>query len=69
MALLADVLLHVARDGLDIGCGVSRVRSVNNLVAAEEREGIAVPCEGIDGREDGLEVGGVVGYAGSVPVD
>lgn len=55
-----DVLLHVARDGLDVGRGIGVVLVVDDLVAREEEQEVVVAGEGVDGGEDGLEIDVVV---------
>lgn len=56
----AGHLLHVSRDSLHVRRSCRRVCRVNNFVAREEHERVGVPCKGIDGREDALQVGRVV---------
>ena len=64
-----NVLPHITSDGLDIWCSGSGGVIVDNLVTGEESQGVCVVCECIDGREDVLEVDGVVGWCGGGTVE
>ncbi|KAL2288563.1 hypothetical protein FJTKL_03925 [Diaporthe vaccinii] len=51
-----DVVLDVTGDGADVGGGAGRLLVVDDLVTAEEEQGVGVVGEGVDSREHGLQV-------------
>lgn len=63
-----EVVLDVARDGADVRGHAGSLLIVNDLVAAEEEEGVGVVGEAVDRREDGLEIFLVVREEGIGPV-
>jgi len=64
-----DVLSHITSDSLDVWCAGGGGIIVDNLISREEGQGVGVVCERIDGREDALQIHGVVGWCGSRTVE
>ena len=60
VSTVANVLFHVTGDSLDVGSGRGRLDVVDDFVTREEKEGVAVLLELINGGKDALEVFGVV---------
>ena len=56
----ANVLSHITGDSLDVWCRSGGGIIVNNLVSREESQCVGIVRECVDGREDVLEVDGVV---------
>lgn len=69
IATVANVLLHISCDGLDIGSGVTGRNIVDELVSGEEQERIIVFLEFIDSGKDVLEVDVIVGGGGFISTD
>jgi hypothetical protein len=69
VTLRSDVLSHITSDSLHVRGGGGGGIIVDDLVSREESEGIGVTSKGIDGREDVLQVDGVVRVVGGGPVE
>lgn len=64
-----DVVLDVTGDSTDIRGGAGGLLVVDDLVAAEEKQGVGVVGEGVHGGEDGLQVLLVVRLVGISTVE
>lgn len=56
-------MLHIACHGFNVWCGVARLVIIDDLITGEEKQGITVFRECIDGRENALKIGRIVGRA------
>ncbi len=53
---IANVLLHITSDGLNVRSGLCCWDAVDDLIAGEEKQGVAVLGEFINGGKDTLEI-------------
>lgn len=68
--MFGDVLLQIALDGADVGWdGAGGLDIIDDFITGEEPQEIGVSFEGIDDREDALEVVFVVGGQGVMAVE
>lgn len=69
IASVADILLHVSCNSLDVGSGVGGWDVVDEFVAGEEQKSVVILLELVDCGEDVLEIDMVVGLGGFVTSD
>ena len=66
---VTDVLLHVTSHGLDVRGGGGCGDAVDDLVAGEEEQGVAVFLKLVDRGEYALQIFGIIGIGGRVLVE